>query len=281
MNWSDVNADHRDTARLDEVEEAARVLDEADGVFRTAILRARDSGFRNSEIAERARRTPQRIGQIMQEVGNGPERAFWDPDDGMAVVAVGEKIEAPKEASGPLGPVVSTEARQAYDILAHVLAGQGLDSEYESISAATGGYIDLNRRGLVVVCGPRLSPWVGQVLASDPALGFGHDKQGWYLEDRKPKEPVIWRSPMDNGQRSDYGYLGRLPRPDKRGHFLYLGGIHSPGLAGAALYLKEHLAELWAQARTNRFSLVVRCDFDKTRNITSAELVAGPYVHER
>ena len=37
---------------------------------------------------------------------------------------------------------------------------------------------NLNRDNLVVICGPRLSPIIAQVLASDPNLGFAHDDQG-------------------------------------------------------------------------------------------------------
>ena len=37
---------------------------------------------------------------------------------------------------------------------------------------------------------------------------------------------------MDNGEMCDFGYLGRLPRPDGRGTFLYIGGIHAAGTSG-------------------------------------------------
>lgn len=274
-----MSTDRRDTTRLDAVEAAAQALEDVQDRFRRTILAARDAGFRNTEIAPRAHLTPQRIGQIMAALGHGPERAFWDPDDGMVVVAVGEKTEAPKPASGPLGPVVTTEAREAYEILSRVLSGQGLDAEYEPVAADDGGYVNLNRRGLVVVCGPRLSPLLAQVLESDPVLGFGHDAAGWYLQDRR--QDKVYRSPLDDGVFADYGYLGRLPRPDGKGYFLYLGGIHAAGLAGAALYLEQHLTELWEQVRTGRFSLLVRCNFTKDRHVTTVELVAGPYVHEQ
>ena len=56
----------------------------------------------------------------------------------MLTIAVGAKTEAQKEAAGPLGPVVTVEAREAYDILRALAEGAGLTAEYESIPPSTG-----------------------------------------------------------------------------------------------------------------------------------------------
>lgn len=42
----------------------------------------------------------------------------------------------------------------------------------------------------------------------------------------------VYRSPSDSGEPIDYGYLGRLSRPDGRGTFQYLAGIHAMGNLG-------------------------------------------------
>jgi len=136
--------------------------------------------------------------------------------------------------------------------------------------------VNLNRDNLVVICGPRLSPIIAQVLASDPNLGFTHDDHGWYLVDHATG--TTYRSPRDHGEPTDYAYLGRLPRIDGRGTFLYFAGIHAPGNSGAMHYLEGHLEELYGEVRTGRFSTIISCRFDPdTRQVISSERVTPLY----
>jgi hypothetical protein len=114
------------------------------------------------------------------------------------------------------------------------------------------------------------------VLASDPNLGFAHDDRGWLLVDHATD--TTYRSPMDDGEPGDYAYLGRLPRIDGRGAFLYLAGIHAPGNSGAVHYLESHVEELYGEVRTGRFSTLIACRFDPaTRQVTSSERVTPIY----
>ena len=127
-----------------------------------------------------------------------------------------------------------------------------------------------------MICGPRLSPLIAQVLASDHNVGFEHDDAGWYLIDRV--EDRKYRSPMDSGESGDFAYLGRLPRLDGRGSFLYIAGIHAVGAAGVVHYLDNHLAELYREVKTRRFSTIIRCTFDPvTRKIESSKRIAPLY----
>jgi hypothetical protein len=83
---------------------------------------------------------------------------------------------------------------------------------------------------------------------------------------------------MNDGEPADYAYLGRLPRIDGRGTFLYLAGIHAPGNNGAVHYLESHLEELYSEVRTARFSTLIACHFDPaTRQITSSERATPIY----
>ena len=175
---------------------------------------------------------------------------------------------------------VVTDLRQAvedvaaYEALRESVAAYGITTCYETI--APPGFVDLNRAGMVVICGPRLSPMVAQVLASDRNLGFGHDAAGWFLRDQRGGN--WYRSPIDQGEDADVAYVGRLPRPDGRGTFLYIAGIHAVGAAGVVHYVAGNLAEMWQQVRTRRFSALVRCEFEPdTRAVTGSDLVAGPY----
>ena len=85
---------------------------------------------------------------------------------------------------------------------------------------------------------------------------------------------------MDAGGAGDIGYLARLPRPDARGTFLYIAGIHAMGSSGVIHYLDRHLAEVYREVRTKRFSALVECDFDSaTRKVVSSNLVTPLYSH--
>src|SRR4030095_12095145 len=87
-----------------------------------------------------------------------------------------------------------------------------------------------------------------------PTLGSSHADHGWHLVDHATG--TTYRSPRDDGEPSDYAYLGRLPRIDGRGTFLYLARIPAPGNAGAAHYLEGHLEELYGEVRSGCFSTI-------------------------
>lgn len=228
-------------------------------------------GLSQSQIGEKLGMTRSRVGQLLA-TGPKAERAFLGA--GTLTIAVGGKLEA--KATKP-GPVVAQEDFQAYEALQQLARAFQLETEYEVI--APPGMINLNRDNLIVVCGPRLSPLIAQLLASDQHLGFEKDDSGWYLADRT--EDKIYRSPMDDGESGDYAYLGRLQRLDGKGTFLYIAGIHAVGAAGVVHYLDNHLAELYRDIKTRRFSTIIRCTFDEgTRRIESSKRVSPLYKAE-
>ena len=244
-----------------------------------AIADAVAKNYSKADVGRAAGITGQAVQMMLKgPAPKGPEVPFWGVrDDGLLTIAVATKVEAEKEASGPRGHVTATETIAAYETVRDLASRMGLNvNEREPIPP--GGNVNLNRDGLVVICGPRLSPWVAQVLASDDMLRFAKDEHGWCLQDH---EGTKRRSPLDNGGGGDLGYLGRLPRPDRRGDFLYLGGIHAPGTAGVAHYLAGNLPWLWTQVRTARFSALISCTLDPDRRVESSKLIAGPYLHER
>lgn len=240
-------------------------------IRREALEELVAQGMSQSQIAEQLGMTRTRVGQLLS-TGPKAERAFLG--SGTLTIAVGGKLEA--KATKP-GPVVAQEDFQAYQAFQELARTVGLDTCYEVIPPP--GMINLNRDNLVVICGPRLSPLIAQVLASDHHLGFEQGDGGWYLVDRV--EDTTYRSPMDAGESGDYAYLGRLPRLDGRGSFLYIAGIHAVGAAGVVHYLDNHLTELYREVRTRRFSTIIRCAFDAvTRRITSSTRVAPLYKTE-
>ncbi|MGH3688032.1 MAG: sigma-70 family RNA polymerase sigma factor [Pseudonocardiaceae bacterium] len=240
-------------------------ITELSRIRREALEELIAQGMSQAQIAGKLGVTRTRIGQLLS-TGPRAERAFLG--SGTLTVAVGGKLEA--RATTP-GPIVAEEDFQAYEALQALARTMQLETDYEVIRPP--GMIDLNRDNLIVVCGPRLSPLIAQVLASDYHLGFEQDESGWYLVDRTEK--TTYRSPMDHGEPSDYAYFGRLPRLDGRGNFLYIAGIHSVGAAGAVHYLDHHLTELYREVKTRRFSMIIRCNFDAaTRKIESSKRVS-------
>ena len=261
--------------------EAAGLLDryqsalgELSRIRREAVEEMIAGGMSHGQIAEALGVSRGRVSQLTK-AGPPPERAFWGTD--VLTVALGGKLEAPKKSSGRPGPVLAQEDFQAYLDLSESVKAMGLDAVYEIIQPP--GMVRLNRDNLIVICGPRLSPLIAQVIEADPILGFGCDDQAcWNLIDREAS--TVYHSPMDEGKPSDVGYLARFTRPDARGTFIYIAGIHAMGSNGVIHYLDQHLAEVYREVKTKRFSALIQCEFDPdTRKVSSSKLLTPLYTH--
>ncbi|MFE0270435.1 sigma-70 family RNA polymerase sigma factor, partial [Nocardiopsis alba] len=81
---------------------------------------------------------------------------------------------------------------------------------------------------------------------------------------------------------ADYAYLGRLPRLDGKGSFLYMGGIHSAGAAGAAHWITNNLSEIYsAVGAKGLFSTLIKCEYSTSPlRVTSSERVSPIYRRE-
>jgi hypothetical protein len=259
------------------VRQTARALTEAQRERDLAITEAVRHGSSQTDVGKAAAISRQRVNQIVTGTSPAPELAFWGAPEAGVVIAAGEKQEAPKDVPGPLATVLDSGAREAYEIIRSAVTEAGIGARYEAI--APHEFVRLNRDGLVVICGPRLSPQIGEVLESDRVLGFAKDDGGWYLFDRESGES--WHSPLDHGEPCDYGYIGRLPRPDGRGTFLYIAGIHGAGCAGGAHYLTSNLGDLWRDVKGARFSAIIRCGLAGDGSVAFSELAAGPYLRDR
>ncbi|MEV7600461.1 sigma factor-like helix-turn-helix DNA-binding protein [Kitasatospora sp. NPDC089797] len=243
-------------------------------VRREAIEEASASGMSQAEIATLLGVSRGRVGQLAS-AGPPPERAFFGL--GPMTVAVGGKYEAGKALDENPSQVVTREDLNNYEHLRKLFAGLKLDSEYEVIPPS--GIVNLNREHLVVICGPRLSPIVAQVLEGDDNLRFRKDT-AWHLVDLRAE--TEYRSPLDvDGTAGDVGYLARLPRLDGKGTFLYIAGIHAIGANGVVHYLENHLAELYREVRTKRFSTLISCRYDpQTLEVLESSRVTPIYRHE-
>lgn len=242
---------------------------EASRVRRELLTELVADGYSQGDLARALGMTRGRVGQLLTS-GPKPERALLGT--GALTVAVGGKWEAQKVNPSA---VISAEALAAYQLIADTAAAYDLRAEYEVVPPP--GMVRLNRANLVVLSSPRLLPLVGQVLEADANLGFSSGGQGWYLTEQATGQ--IYRSPSDSGEPADYGYIGRLPRPDGKGTFLYLAGIHAMGTLGAVHYLTNNVDELYQEVKSRRWSALIACRYDAdTREIESTERITPVYA---
>lgn len=242
-------------------------------IRREALQEAVSAGMNQAEIGKAIGMSRARVGQLLTS-GPRPERALLG-SPGLLHFAIGGKWEQGRQNPSA---VISTEALSAYNVLAKLATDYGLTTDYEVVPPP--GLVSLNQANLVVLCSPRLLPLVGQVLDSDPKLGFGTGSQGWFLRDLTTD--TVYRSPSDTGQHCDYAYVGRLPRPDGRGTFLYAAGIHAMGTLGAAHFLADNITEIYAQVRNRRWSTLVSVSYDgDTRDLTEVKALTPIYQAEK
>lgn len=265
------------TDPTDRARRAGELIDEHQGAIaelsrlrREAIEELVSDGRTQTDIAKSLGMTRSRIGQLLSS-GPQPERAFLGT--GPLTMAIGGKVEADKADPGL---VVSEGGFAAFQRLAALGDSLGLKSESEIIPPQ--GIVNLNRSNLIVVCGPRLSPIVAQVLESDPHLRFVNDDQGWHLVDTTAGQE--YRSPLDSGGSTDVAYIGRLRRPDGKGTFLYMAGVHAAGTAGAAHFVEHNLPELYKETKTRGFSMLIEAEFTEGLDITATKALSPIYRHD-
>jgi hypothetical protein len=270
-------ADH-----LDRVRKAVQRMTEDQQERDAAIIAAVRDGVSQAEVARAAEITRQRVGQIVAGIAAGPERALLTPEAGTTLaIAVVQKQDPDSRQ-----PVIGSTTRKALDALKDAAQSLGISTQEEEV--APPGVIDLNRSNLVVMMGPRTSALIAQALSADPVIQWQRDARGrWYIADTKTG--VEYHSGYDDGwqggpggERECFAHIGRVRRPDARGTFLYLGGAHSPGTAGAVSYFTREMPALWEQVRrAAAWSAVVRTVTDAGGALVSAELATPVYTHGR
>ena len=241
-------------------------------IRRRAIAELRAAGLSYAQVGEALGVTRGRVAQL-RLAANVVEQEFF----GGAVVTIATPLRTVEAGR----PVIAQEDFEAAMTLARFL--NGLDIETSLAQVAPDGAIDFGPDALVVICGPKSSPVVADLIAADPTLDFSPYESGrWVLTDRASGQvfsSLIDREPPAD---EDYAYVARLRRPDGR-PFILIAGIHAIGSLGAAHYLTQpsNLHALQAAVGSHRFSAVVHSAFTRSPlAITASDLALPPVVHD-
>jgi hypothetical protein len=228
-------------------------------------------GMSYAQIAEKAGLSRGRIHQI-RHTGPAPEGAFL----GTGAVTVVTPLRLDRQSGRS---VVALDDMRAGNRLESLARGFGLNVTSDNVSV--GGDIDLNRPGLLVICGPRMSEVVRESFENDPVIRWDHDEKGWLLRDTRTDTEYRSGAHIDPPRPTDSAYLGRLPRPDGNGTFLIIAGIHPNGSLGVIHLLTNEIATLWGQLGDRRFSTVVGVEYDPANGEpVKAELISPLYRHD-
>ncbi|HZD01161.1 MAG TPA: sigma-70 family RNA polymerase sigma factor [Actinomycetes bacterium] len=241
-------------------------------IRRRAINDLRAQGLSHAQVGSALGLTRGRIAQL-HTAGHAIEQDFF----GGTSITITTPLRA---AAGVDRPLVAQEDAEAAALLARLLDSLDIDTSSANVSPA--GEIDLTPDGLIAICGPKSSPTMREIIATDPVLDYSPDPAGrWRLVDRT--SGAEYTSPIDDGieARSDIAYLARLHRPDGR-PFLVIAGVHAIGSLGAVAYLSntDRIRSLHIAVGGRAFSMVIGCSFTRTPlKILSAEALSEPRAH--
>lgn len=237
---------------------------------RRTVQELRDRGLSYAEIAEAAGLTRGRIHQIRNS-GPAPEGGFFGGEEITVITPL-------RHEAGSSRTMVALDDITTGKRLEDLARSFGLTVAYEHL----GEEFDLNRAGLVLVCGPRMSRQIRDLYATDPVLSWEQADDGvWVIRDTRTG--VTYRSRQDQhpARAYDVAYLGRLIRPDGGGTVLAIAGAHTQGSLGVATLLASEIGELWSTVADRPFSAVVGVEHDPdTHEPGHVELKTPLYLHE-
>lgn len=239
---------------------------------RRAIAELRSSGLSYAQVADVLGLSRGRIAQL-DTTPYAVEQEFFGGHD--------VTIATPLRTAGIERPVIAQEDFEAAMKLSRFLNAARVNTTFAQI--APDGAVDLSPPALVLICGPKSSPVVRELIGTDPILRFAPDEgERWHITDRGSGES-FW-SPLDVGQprNEDVAYLARLRLPGQQRTALVIAGIHAVGSLGVASYLSEpdNLHRLHSQVGARPFSAVVRSTFTREPlAVVSARIAMAPRVH--
>jgi transcriptional regulator with XRE-family HTH domain len=210
---------------------------------------------------------------VEREVEDGDAAGFF----GGTVVT----IATPLRQTTAGRPLVAQEDVEAAMVLARFLDAANITADLQPISAT--GELDVAAPALVAICGPKSSPAIRRLIATDPVLAFSSDADDrWRIIERSSGQAHA--SPIDDDPDADrdVAYLARLARPASAAPMLVVAGVHAIGSLGAMTYLtgRDNLRDLHHTVGDHPFSMVIESQFTRAPLKTlSAQPRTPPSIH--
>lgn len=166
-------------------------------------------------------------------------------------------------------PLVASEDVAAGDLAKRLLESFGFTTRTAQVGPDD---TELPGGDVFVICGPKSSPAVTDLLDTDPRLTIAQDGKGWFIEDRETHER--YRSPCDTADASaDVAYVAR--RNEGGRTITHVAGLHAIGSLGAVEYLTAHADELYSTTAREDFSLLIE-SHHVGLTITNTAAIGGP-----
>lgn len=204
-----------------------------------------------STIADQLGITKARVSQL-RSTAPAAERAFFGI--GPITVVMPYRLQTTDRER----PLLAAE-----DVAAADLAKDLLQSYDFTVRTAQTGPDDTNLPDgdLFVICGPKSSPAVGELLDADPRLEFVHEDTLWAIGPRDGDNYIGSSIDLDVPDKNhDVAYVSR--RTVGRRTITHIAGIHAIGSLGAVEYLRQGVAALHKVTAGRDFSTVVPSKFD-------------------
>ena len=218
-----------------------------------------------TDIAPQMGLTKARLSQVMK-TAPAAERLIF----GIGPVTIG--VPYRYQTTDRARPLIAAEDAETAELVAELLGSLSFETARDHIdpSLAT-----LPSGDAVIICGPKSAPVAASLLAADPALRMVEHDQRWWIEEVATGERH--GSPTDDEptQPADIAYVARQIRDGRV--VVHIAGIHAIGSLGAAYYLQNNLAELFATTQDAAFSMIIRSSYDGL-HIIASDLVAGPVI---
>lgn len=150
----------------------------------------------------------------------------------------------------------------ATQMLERFLGKYGIDVQHELI--LPDGSLDLDRKGLIVICGPKTSQTIARLIERDDVVRFEQGEKHWYLADQLNQRHYYSLRDVEE-IKSDIGYLSRTQRSDALSQkFLSIAGIHSQGSTIVVRHLCNYrvIKRYLKQFKKQAFSAVISGIYD-------------------
>lgn len=223
-------------------------------------ITVRDTEMNYTEVARHVGLSKGRIAQI-RKTAPPPHRALFGV--GPVTVAIPVRTVSGRE----LGAVALEDTLSA-DLMTATLNSLALESYRYQIPPDGQWEIETDA---VIICGPKSSPKSAHLIAEDPFFNLSPNHRGqWIITQNHTSQTLTSGIDTHPSSGTDLAYVSGRTVRDRR--VTLIAGIHAIGSLGAATFLEEHAASLYAQAGVRNFSAAISCRFDGS-TITHTDLV--------